>query len=206
MENEIITPPDMTAITEAQRAILTQRTPPNVIRHRPGPTGKILSYVEHAWVTEQLNLAFAWNWSWELLDWKLLPCTEDPTEAFVLGRLTIHTPKGDITKTQFGSAAIKRNKQNEILSIGDDLKAASSDALKKSASLLGLALDLYKSEDDDSATNSKTKTKTNGNGKSDPMTAYWIAARERGLTTEQGRAMLQKAGGDPVKAIALLLE
>ena len=200
MANEIITP-ELTAI-------LTQRTPPNVIRYRPGPSGKILSYVEHAWVTEQLNLAFAWQWSWEVLEWKLLPNADEPTEAFVLGRLTIHA-KTDIVKTQFGSSDIKRDRNGKILSIGDDLKAASSDALKKCASLLGLALDLYKSEDDDSAnskTKTKTKTKTNGNAKSDPMTAYWIAARERGLTTEQGRDLLAKAGGDPVKAIELLLE
>jgi len=134
------------AITEAQRQILTQKTPADVIRHRPGPGGRQLAYVEHRWVNEQLNLAFDWQWSWEIVEWRLLPNEAEPTEAFVLGRLTVHTPRGDLTKTQFGSAAVKRDKRGNVLSIGDDLKAASSDALKKAASLLGLALDLYGSE------------------------------------------------------------
>lgn len=130
-------------ITEAQKAVLTQTTPPEVVKHRKGPGGKMLSYVEHSWVTQQLNLAFNWAWSWEIREWRLIPA-EDPTEVFVLGCLTVHTPHGDLVKTQFGSAKVKRSKRGkQPLSIGDDLKAASSDALKKCASLLGLALDVY---------------------------------------------------------------
>jgi len=141
MTNELTTV-DGAALTEAQTAILTQKTPRAVIKHRPGPGGKKLSYVEHAWVTSTLNQAFGWAWSWDIVEWRLMP--EDfPVEVFVLGKLTIHTARGDLVKSQFGSSAIKRNRAGEPLSIGDDLKAASSDALKKTASLLGLALDLY---------------------------------------------------------------
>jgi hypothetical protein len=32
------------ALTQAQTAVLTQKTPKEVIRHRPGPGGKVLSY------------------------------------------------------------------------------------------------------------------------------------------------------------------
>jgi hypothetical protein len=133
------------AITEAQQAVLTQKTPSHVIKHRPGPGGKPLSYVEHAWVTATLNEAFGWAWSWEILEWRFIP-VDDPREVFVLGRLTIHTDKGDLIKAQFGSSDVSRKRSGEPLSIGNELKAASSDALKKAASLLGLALDLYGSD------------------------------------------------------------
>jgi hypothetical protein len=134
------------ALTPAQTAILGQRTPDHVIRHRLGPGGKVLSYVEHGWVTATLNEAFGWAWSWEILEWRLVP-DDDPLEVFVLGKLTVHASERDLVKTQFGSSDVKRSKSTGLpLSIGDDLKGASSDALKKAASLLGLALDLYRSD------------------------------------------------------------
>jgi hypothetical protein len=44
----------------------------------------------------------------------------------------------------FGSKEIERSKDTKaIVSLGDDLKAASTDALKKAASLLGVGLYLY---------------------------------------------------------------
>jgi len=127
------------AFNEAQQAILTQTTPEYAILTREGPRGKTLSYVEHGWVTEQLNLAFKWNWSWEIKEAMLLPNDQDPNEVCVLGRLTVHSPKGDIVKMQFGSAKMKQG-----ITIGARFKAASSDGLKKAASLLGLALDLHR--------------------------------------------------------------
>ena len=146
MSNELV-PTGTREISEAQQTVFTQSTPPEVIKTRPGPGGKRLSYVEHGWVTKQLNLAFNWAWSWRVLDWKVIPDMETAAEVFVLGELAVHTPHGDLIKTQFGTSDVKRTKQGSIISIGDDLKAASSDALKKCASLLGLALDLYTSDD-----------------------------------------------------------
>ena len=69
---------------------------------------------------------------------------QDPQEVVIRGRLTVHAKHGTIVKEQFGSASVKRS-NGSITSLGDDLKAATSDALKKCASLLGLALDLYES-------------------------------------------------------------
>lgn len=61
-------------------------------------------------------------------------------EVLVLGRLTA----GTVCKTQFGTSSITRNKQTgEVISLGDDLKAAATDALKKAATLLGVGLSLY---------------------------------------------------------------
>lgn len=135
------------AINQAQRIVLTQETPKAAIKERRGRGGKTLSYVEHGWVTKTLNEAFGWAWSWDILEWRLVP-DDSPVEAFVLGRLTVHSQRGDLTKTQFGGHQINRAKSSgDIISIADDLKAASSDALKKAASLLGIALDLYSSDE-----------------------------------------------------------
>lgn len=138
------------AVTQSQIAVLTQKTPKKAIKVRPGKGGKHFSYVEHAWVTATLNAAFNWGWSWDVLEWHTVPENDpSPFEVFILGRLTIHSPRGDIVKTQFGTASVKRDRNQNILSVGDDLKAASSDGLKKAASLLGVALDLYSSDLDD---------------------------------------------------------
>lgn len=206
MSTQLMTTTDQVlAVTEAQKAILTQKTPPEIIRYREGPGGKMLAYVEHAWVNEQLNLAFNWAWSWEILEWRFVP-EFDPLEVFVLGRLTVHTPHGDLVKTQFGSAEVKRARKTGLpLSIGDDLKAASSDALKKASSLLGLALDLYRS-DDEKPDGQDGDSRAGGNGrlKADPMTAFWLAVKEREMSREEGKALLERANGDPAQALALL--
>jgi hypothetical protein len=192
------------AVTEAQKAILTQKTPAEVIRYREGPSGMMLAYVEHAWVNEQLNLAFNWAWSWEILEWRFVP-ESDPLEVFVLGRLTVHTPHGDLIKTQFGSAEVKRARKTGLpLSIGDDLKAASSDALKKASSLLGLALDLYRSDDEKPDQNGNGHAEGNSRVRADPMTAFWLAVKEREMGRDEGRTLLERAGGDPAQALTLL--
>lgn len=151
MGNDLATPTATLAraIDEAQRAILTQATPPHIVKRRVGKGRKTFSYVEHAWVTEQLNLAFGWNWDWEIVEWRLFPSPADATECMVLGRLTVRTERGSIVKQQFGSKDNLRSKEGYLaVTLADALKSASSDALKKCASLLGLALDLY-SEDID---------------------------------------------------------
>lgn len=135
------------AVSDAQINILTQRTPENIVKTRRGKGGKRFHYVEHSWVTEQLNLAFGWAWDWEIVEWRLFPSPEEPRECTVLGQLTVRTSEGKpITKMQFGASDVKRDRQSNILSVADDLKAASSDGLKKAASLLGLALDLYSAD------------------------------------------------------------
>lgn len=137
-------------LNPAQAMILSQRTPADAIRYRQGRGGsQRLAYVSHAWVTRVLNEAFGFRWSWDVTDTVLFPDMHEPVEVVVRGRLTVTTPDGGtVVKEQFGSADVKRYKDDRVISLGDDLKAASSDALKKAASLLGVALDLYGASDD----------------------------------------------------------
>jgi len=65
-------------------------------------------------------------------------------QAIVHGKLTCRANGATVVKHQFGRADIKLRKADGVpLDLGNDLKAASTDALKKCASELGIASDVY---------------------------------------------------------------
>ena len=119
--------------------VLTRPFAPEQIRQREGRGGKMLDYLETHAVITRLNEAFAGAWSFEVVDFKTME-----GEIVVHGKLTA----GGQVKAQFGSADVHRTKGQDgekgaPVSIGDDLKAAASDALKKCATLFGVGLELY---------------------------------------------------------------
>jgi hypothetical protein len=68
-------------------------------------------------------------------------------EVWVLGELTIVLDGATATRQQFGSQKLKRARQSGTpLDIGFDLKGATTDALKKCASLVGVGLYLSRKE------------------------------------------------------------
>lgn len=91
---------------------------------------------------------FGWDWDFEILDEKIIF-----GEAVVKGRLTCRSNEKTIVKTQYGNKDIMYRKlqQGETeripLSIGNDLKAAATDCLKKCAAEIGIAADIYNKED-----------------------------------------------------------
>ncbi|GMV15893.1 MAG: hypothetical protein AMXMBFR56_41170 [Polyangiaceae bacterium] len=117
-----------------KKDLLTRPFRAEQIRQRKGHHGQMLSYVDVAAVIERLNETFEHEWSFEVLHHEL-----QQGEVIVLGKLTA----GGIVKTAFGGSGITTDKVGDVLSVADDLKAASSDSLKKCASLLGIALELY---------------------------------------------------------------
>lgn len=108
--------------------------------HRVGPGGQKLAYVEGAWVIRQLNLAFGWDWDLEIRDREVITDPDGrPQEVVVLGRLSCRLPDGRVVvKEDFGSDVFKAGVQ-----AGDVFKSAATDALKRCARALGIALDLY---------------------------------------------------------------
>lgn len=104
------------------------------IKQRKGNFGDMIDYVETHAVIQRLNEAFEGQWSFEII-------TQETTaqEVIVSGKLTAE----GVSKSQFGSNKISLSKQGEIISVGDDWKAAASDCLKKCASLFGIGLHLY---------------------------------------------------------------
>lgn len=142
------------------RELLEKSFGPEQIKQREGNFGKMLNYIEGSSVIQRLNDSFEANWSFEILEHKILDNTD---EVVVLGKLAA----GDIAKTQFGSSKITRARESgDMISLADDFKAAGTDALKKCATLLGIGLHLYKSSSKaPSLGQSNNKNKSNNNFK-----------------------------------------
>jgi hypothetical protein len=125
-------------LTPSQLGFITQKTPPQFIKERPGPGGMRLSYVEVGYVINVLNQAFGWDWDFRILDQQV-----GKKQVWVRGELTVRSDGREMTKGQFGGSDIKINRTGTPVSVADDLKTAASDCLKKCASLLGIASDIY---------------------------------------------------------------
>ena len=133
-------------------------TPKEFVKQRKGRAGMIFDYVEIGYVISQLNKAFTpLGWQFEILQEKVMS-----NEVYVRGELTIKDYKTgyEVSKTQYGTKEIYPNNKTPI---GDLLKAASSDALKKCASLFGIALDIYWKQLDESSNTKQLKAKENLN-------------------------------------------
>jgi len=128
-------------IKEKQLLFILQKTPANHISSRPAKGGGTWDYVTGDYVKKVLNYVFGWMWDFEIKD-----KGREGDLVWVQGRLTIKNKVGKpmIVKEQFGRADIKMKKGTKIpLDYGNDLKAATTDALKKCASELGIASDVY---------------------------------------------------------------
>ncbi len=119
------------------RVLLEKPFEPSQIKQREGRKGKFLDYVEGHAVIQRLNDAFEGSWSFEVVSHAIL---QESDEIVVLGKLAVD----GVVKMQFGSTQITRDKGTKALvSLSDDIKAATTDALKKCATLLGVGLHLY---------------------------------------------------------------
>jgi len=128
---------------EALTNLVTGKTPKDAIYQRPIRGGAEVDYVPGWWFVEQLNSLFGHLW-----DFEVLRETIGEKQIWVIGRLTIKLPGGmTVSKTAYGGSDIKvystGNKSGQVIDIGDDLKAAATDSLKKAATLFGLASDIY---------------------------------------------------------------
>lgn len=129
-----------TWVSDKQIMRMVQRTPKQHIYERPARGGGKWSYVTGAYVEKVLNFVFGFLW-----DFDVVQHGREGDMVWVLGKLTVKDTSGNsITKTQFGRAEIKfKRDSKQMLDYGNDLKAATTDALKKCASLLGIASDIY---------------------------------------------------------------
>lgn len=121
-----------------------QPTPRNQIYTRPGKGGKSFTYVTGNYVEKKLNYLFGFMWDFDVIEQGVVG-----DFIWVKGKLVGKLPNGaTISKTQFGRSEIKygkdkAHKPENMVDYGNDLKAAATDALKKCASLLGIAADVY---------------------------------------------------------------
>ena len=157
------------SIPKESKDLIVASIPAELIKQREGGGKKMLSYLSGSTITDMLNNAFGYMWSWEIkqqwieksqpainkyangtfqkdpANWTLDP--QGPV-AHVLGTLTVYLKNGPalvtLHKDGYGSKSVL-GKQNDQESI---FKAAGTDALKKAASLLGIGLELYRDEDE----------------------------------------------------------
>lgn len=132
---------DNNALNPAQLSILLKRTPGKFVKTRKAKGGGTWDYVTGGYIKKVLNLMFGWDWDFEVVTFDINLAAK---QAIVHGKLTCRTNGRTIIKHQFGRADVKFKKQStETLDLGNDLKAATTDALKKCASELGIAADIY---------------------------------------------------------------
>lgn len=147
-QEDIITADDLVLVEKnvlnnQQLQMIMGHTPAKFVRQRPAKGGGTWNYVSGGYVQKALNIAFGWNWDFEIVS----EHTFD-SEVVVKGRLTCRANGNTIVKTQYGNKDImKRKGSNEPLSIGNDMKAAATDALKKCAQQIGIAADVYTPDD-----------------------------------------------------------
>ena len=130
-------------LTAEQISKIQQPTPIDQLEEKDMGYG-VLTYVSIGYIIDVLNDIFNFDWSFEVTDQQV-----GNVNVYVRGKLTV----GDISKEQYGGSAIKFTKEiykdgilvkpSKVMDIGNDLKSASSDALKKCASLFGIASDVY---------------------------------------------------------------
>jgi len=110
-------------------------------------SGTQLTYIPISEVINRLNKVLGVDrWSF-----KIVRCERDATDLdFVIAHVRIDWFPEDaliVSRDGFGGQKIKRNKQGQIIDLGDECKGAISDALKKAAQTLGVGLYLARSED-----------------------------------------------------------
>ena len=105
---------------------------------------KMLDYIPGDKVIQRLNDVFKLNWSFEVADKHI---DVEARQIAVLGRLTARVGSSLKIAEQWGGTFVSVNYEGRIISLGDDLKIATTDAMKKCATQLGVALYLYDEND-----------------------------------------------------------
>ena len=126
-----------------QLQVLLKKTPSAYVKTRPAKGGGQWRFVSGGYVKKVLNMVFGWDWNFEILSEMV-----QFGQVIVKGKLTCRTNGREIVKMQFGKKDVVFKKgTQDPLDIGNDFKAAATDALKKCAAELGVAADIYNADE-----------------------------------------------------------
>lgn len=153
------------------KKIIQERIPQNILKELEqgyGKNKKTMQYASHRLIEDLLDKAFGYAWDWEIVDYRVESSTpyfkkgykdrdtgemvpdeiihKEGSFAIVKGRLTVHL-YDDVAGKDF--TVIKESVGVQPLIGGADVqsesfKGASSDALKKAASILGFGGQLWR--------------------------------------------------------------
>lgn len=134
------------ALSIFEKITIFQKTDIRYIKTRKGYGNKIFSYVDGHYMTQVLNLITGYRW-----DCHIEKMTETEKEVICQGKIILHFDNEHgyftIEKSAIGQADKKFSTQdNTLIMIGDTYKAAQTDMIKKAASYLGIACDVYRGE------------------------------------------------------------
>lgn len=140
---------DDNSLNEKQLQQILKRTPQHYKKTRPAKGGGNWTYVTGGYVKKCLNIMFGWDWDFEIIkDNSDSVLAGNSKEIIVLGKLTCRSNGRVITKMQYGNKDVAFKRNSDIpLSVGNDLKAAATDSLKKCASEIGIAADVYNADE-----------------------------------------------------------
>lgn len=131
------------ALNAFQLQTLLKRTPKQYVKERPAKGGGKWKFVSGGYVKKILNLMFGWDWDFEVVSEQIAF-----GQVIVKGKLTCRSNGKEIVKMQFGKKDVVFKKgTQDPLDIGNDFKAATTDALKKCAAELGVAADIYNADE-----------------------------------------------------------
>lgn len=127
---------------------LTEKFPEKYLKRRILNGGtkdeKVIEYIGGDKVIERLNEVIGVSeWSFTISD-KIVDV--DIGHIAILGRLEACINGVVTIKEQWGSSIIETYSNGRVVSLGDNIKAATTDALKKCATTLGVGLYLYDTE------------------------------------------------------------
>ena len=135
-------------VSPALKKVLQARTPKKFIKKDP----RGFDYVEIGYVRRMLDAAFPMSWSTQadlVVPWDVISKTGQLAVKVTLTVYDLETRQEIRRVENYGSSEVKRYKQDHPtkpghpMDIGNDLKAAAADGLKKCASMLGIAQDIY---------------------------------------------------------------
>ena len=125
---------------------------PKEVERTLSKSGTRLTYIPVSEVITRLNRVLgvgSWNY-------RIIKCERDSLDPdFVVAHVTLEAHIKDhnseyqqfVQRDGFGGQKIKRTKNGDIVDLGDEMKGAVSDALKKAAQTLGIGLYLARTEE-----------------------------------------------------------
>ena len=163
------------------RELLRRPFPSEHVKTRPAQHGRTLSYVDVSTVLQRLHEAC------EVVTFEVLRHEILENEVIVVAKLTAD----GIVNVDFGCAAITRDAAGLPISIGDDLKASSSDALKRCARLLGCPLDLHTQASRGSTNGQRAAPGTGDRITNRQLAAIQSVCRRRNIASERLAALIE---------------
>jgi len=158
------------------------------LQQKPGSYGKLLTYVATPAYVRRMNEVFDYRWSCQVVK---LDFHDDEVIAVV------SVAADGVTKTQAGGKRLTRDKDGNLIPLGDDAKSAISTAFKKACQLFGIGLYLSEMDDEEKPSTGndapeRATSKTSG-GISDAQLGFIRKLRtELGWSADEVNALSRK--------------